>query len=357
MIDTAFSFTRRQFRRWPVIEVYDLLDYSVADQYADQYPYVWLKNESETIRDDFDWSWQPPEDQRDLVHCFSKCLTESNRPISWNVLKLVSTNKNSRTAEKSQPLIACWETLSRTIAFYSTRQLNANLEKFYRCKKRFPDAIYYDDKNSIQEIVDDLSTRKIENTVFIFNIDIELNHDFVFDFVPVDNNTVYQFRVDHESSNFPYEDYNAICLNKQAIENYETIDCVVSSDRVVGTLVDYKDPYCAWVSAYRTGVLLHSDAVKPKIHKNKILTELISHDVTRIDQFLQDGVQTAMVDYESFGNRLLDDIDSFKYLLDRFKQRQDEKQNITVNKNANAARLRAQFGSESEEYQQALKSI
>lgn len=357
--DTVFNHTKRQFKRWPVIEVYDLLDYSVADRYVDQYPYVWLKNKDVVIREDFDWSWTPCESEQNIVHCFCKAL-ENKRPINWNVLKLVSTNSAQRQSEKKQPLIASWEINSVFIVFYTFKK-KVVAKKYNNLAKIYPNTLLVQDADSIDDVVKLIPDNSKFKTYYIVDIDLDIDPNFDFTFVP-DNDLINYFRVSHYSNSHTYEDGSIICFNKSCLENlrknhnnYKKYTTV--KKHVAGTLNDYQNPENCWINAYTTSIKLNSDFIKPKVHKNKILTELISNNFNRLDDYLKDGAEIGLVDYEQHGDVLLDKINSYEYLKNRFRDRQQQRQEQILNPRAAAARLKALYGETSDEYLNALKSI
>jgi hypothetical protein len=358
-VNTAFNFTKRQFKRWPVVEAHDLLDYSVADKYADKYPYVWLKNKNINIRDDFDWSWIPPEPEQNIVHCFCKAL-ENKRPVDWSVLKLVSTDSSMRTTEKKQPLIASWETNSTFIVFYTFKK-KVVAKKYNDFAKRYPNTKLVQDADSVIDVILKISKNTNYETYYIVNMDLEIDANFDFTYVP-ENDLVNYFRVNHYSNSHAYEDGSIICFNKNCLNNIHRSNSNLKKHTTVksvvaGTLNDYQNPEDCWINAYTTSIKLNSNFIKPKVHKNKILTELISNNFNRLDDYLKDGAEQGLVDYEQYGELLLDEINSYEYLKNKFRERQQHRQDQILNPRATAARLKALHGENSDEYLNALKSI
>jgi hypothetical protein len=358
-VNTAFNFTKRQFKRWPVVEAYDLLDYSVADKYADKYPYVWLKNKNIDIREDFDWSWSPPESEKHNVHCFPRAL-ENKRPVDWNVLKLVSTNKNLRLSEIKQPLIASWHISDSLIVFYTFKK-KVTSKKYINLSKKYPNTKLVADANTLEDVIKSVNCISKIKTFYFINIDVDIDQNFDFMYKS-QSDLINYFRVDHYSNSYSYEDGSFVCLNRsclQTIHNnrYDFKKFVTAKTETAGILNDYQNPEDCWINAYKISVKLNSDFIKPKTHKNKILTELISNNVNRLDDYLKDGVEVGLTDYEDQGDLLLSKIENYDYCKQRFKDRQQQRQIQILNPRATAARMKAMHGEDSDEYLNALKSI
>lgn len=350
-----FSFTKSHFKRWPLIEVDDLLDYSVTDQYNGKYPYVWLKNKEIEVREDFDWSWYPADDQVNLVHCFPQCSMLTKRPTSWNVLKLVSTNPKLRKRENKQPKIASWYNDVCDIFFFTKDTTPYNL-KFLRAKQKFPAAKIITNYVSLEDTL--LSIKPKHNLIYLFNIDVDVNYDFDFG-MNLSDDCLYHLTLDHRSNGMKYPDTNAYAFTADFLESFKKDQSellLVESKHCPGIMNDYANPLNAWMSSYITTCLLLSDYIKPAMHKNKILTEFISYDVNRLDLYVKDGCETAVSDYEK-DHKIANKVENVKFIVERFKERQQEKQNAIVNPIAQAARLRAQYGDTSDQYMDALKSI
>jgi hypothetical protein len=358
-VNTAFNFTKRQFKRWPVVEAYDLLDYSVADKYADKYPYVWLKNKNIDIREDFDWAWCPTESEKHNVHCFPRAL-ENKRPVDWNVLKLVSTNKYLRANDIKQPLIASWQFCNYIVVFYTFKKKVVS-KKYLNLSKKYPNTVLISDASTFTDVAKKIKVKSNYEIYYFIDVDVAINENFDFNFQPT-NNLMHYFPVDHYSNSYSYEDGSFVCLNKfclQAIHNnrYDFKKFVTAKTEPVGILNDYQNPEDCWINAYKISVKLNSDFIKPKTHKNKILTELISNNVNRLDDYLKDGVEVGLTDYEEHGDLLLSKIENYDYCKQRFKDRQQQRQEQILNPRATAARMKAMHGEDSDEYLNALKSI
>lgn len=358
-IYTAFNHTKRQFKRWPIVEAYDLLDYSVADKYADKYPYIWLKNKNIDIREDFDWSWHPTESEKYKVHCFPRAL-ENKRPVDWNVLKLVSTNKQLREDDIKQPLIASWQFCNYIVVFYTFKK-KVTSRKYINLSKKYPNTKLVSDVNTIEDVIKSVEIKPKIDRYYFVDIDVAINDDFEFDYIPK-SDLIHYFCVDHYSNSYTYEDGSFICLNKNCLQSihsnkYNFNNYVTAKTKSVGIFNDYQNPEDSWINAYKLSIKLNSDFIKPKIHKNKILTELISNNVNRLDDYLKDGVEVGLTDYEEHGNTLLLKIEDYEFLRTRFKDRQQQRQVQILNPRAIAARMKAMHGEDSNEYLDALKSI
>ena len=89
---TAFSRTKANWKRYPIIETADMDDYSVVQKYKDKYPYIWLKHEDYDIQPNFNWNFYPEQQNKNSIHSFPSCNPHSKRPVSWEVLRLVPTH-------------------------------------------------------------------------------------------------------------------------------------------------------------------------------------------------------------------------------------------------------------------------
>lgn len=349
--EIAFGSTVSKLNNLPILKVNNLLDYSVADQYEGQYPYIWLQNKRMDIRDDFNWSWRPEQFERNLVHCFPVCNAKTQQPINWNALKLVSTSPAMRLGEKTQTIPAKYTLENYTIVFVST---DANRDRavveFHRQQLKFENARLYTGVDSIRSVLSELNPDVLTDHIFLFDINTNID-DFINPDIDIDNALVFCM-TNHRSNGIDYADGNAVYIHKrylkQYLQNQHRLDICVLDTHVFGVYNDCADPYKAWVNAYSNTVQmelvheLYNDRVKQRILSsylddyNYYLTKQVFLDNgkstvganSRLQSYIKDGCQTALADIKQYINdvqHLMSNYRSASWLRQRFDQRQIER--------------------------------
>lgn len=363
---TLFSITKSQFKRWPILEVYNLLDYSVADRYRDEYKYVWLKNKTSDINPTFNWSWEPHEGTEDLVHCFPACLEESLRPISWNELKLVSTDPRKRKKEIRQPLIARHVKENFSVFYYGFDETDT-IAKFNAKKQSDPVASIarvISDYDNLIDTIKSVNTNMCADGVYFLHIDVDTSIDSILDTTQFDNNSFVSLKLDHHANHYSFADDHMIYVSREFLIKCQSDNSlykqkVYDNTKTYGSVNDYRNPLNTWSNAYRNTIKIYNNLLDVGKLKNKILTDYISHTASRLDAYMKDGCETAAHDFEKLADptSMLDDVESHIWMYERFLARQQEKNKQTVNPAAELARIKAKYGKDSEEYNNALKAI
>jgi len=354
--ELAFGATLRRLNNLPIIKVYDLLDYSVADQFQDRYPYVWLQNHRMEIREDFDWSWRPNQNQRDCVHCFPMCNSSTRQPMNWNVLKLVSTDPRMRKQEIQQPLPACYTLENFSMIFFSadTNPERAR-KKFNAHQLKFGNARLVTNADSLRDAIDQLNPDLLTEHIYVFDINVQIDiAKFEHPDIDIDDALVF-CKTNHRSNGITYADGNAVYIHRNYLKRYlqrrTRLDIQVLEEYEFGEFDDAVDPYQAWVSSYTNTIQmelipdLYDDCVKQRILRsylddyNYYLTKQVylqtggvaTNTNSRLQTYIKDGCQTALSDVETYRNDLnyiLKNYRSQVWQRERFQQRQQERQSV-----------------------------
>lgn len=371
MLETAFSLTRRNFKRWPVVEVEELEfhDNSIAQRYASRTPFIWVLNKryKDQIIENFDYNYYPQE--KETVYLFSRCFFESKKPIDWNVIKLVPTTVISNNV-KSKAIA------SYTYAdmyFYSI--LDRNITKKILEKPKELRYKLLRPKKNLDEIIFSIDLHNL-NVSHVWLIDLDVDIDLRYNFnIKLDNtDTIYYIPVKHKSTGLVYADSSAMLIPVDYIRHIQaktkdTISHLVKTSILdvesVGVLNDLTDPKFAWIRSYATSALLHKNKMllSHKSQKNKILSAYMSLSSELLSsKYAIDGSTFALVDIE---NNLNIDYNDFTALDKRFDEynvinsdsEEKRKAYILKNKLDKIAKI---YGTESDEYKKLeneLKSI
>jgi hypothetical protein len=324
MFNTAFSITKSRLKNRPVIKTYNLNDYSQADQYADVYKYVWLVNSEKEILTDFDWGWTPDENEEHLIHCFPECNPVFKFPVDWNTAKLVPTIRNSDTREKRQPVIAAYKTYQHTLYLYSPSDttLMKKVKKFQNSGKIFKVITNYDSLNIALRKID---IKSANTNIWLIDANVVLDDNFSLD-QDITDGHILNFKVKHLSNQNSYADGSVVAVTKETLQ--QILDGKEIKTKTVNTIAGINDdmfnPTRSWINAYSTTIKIEKEIIKVGRSKNKIYKDFEDVVGTRLKTYVNDGYITALNDLSD--NNIVD-IDSYKLMEIRFKQRTEEKQN------------------------------
>lgn len=310
LYNTAFSYTKSRFKKWPVHVTTDTADLSQADQYASESKYVWLYDDSFPIIDDFNWNYFPPPENEYDVTEFSYCMRETKSPLRWGVLRLVPTDKNRRGETKRSPLIASYRKSAAPIYFCAYNDGKA-VSKFNKVKLDKHEC-YLKQSTSFKELIDSIDTTQIEDSVWLIDTNVTLNPGISFDFELPETNTIFSFTVVHGESGMVYSNKSVMLVSKKFIEHMQSNDNVefdvIHRPEIAGVLHYDQDPYTSWVYAYHTGIMLGTgefDHMKP-FQKTMIKNSLLKETTSLKQTYSIAGMKSALEDiekeeYVSFG--------------------------------------------------------
>jgi hypothetical protein len=369
MFKTAFSYTKQNFNKWPVIETDQMDSYDLADAYKDKVPYVWFVNPNYNIHAEFNWNFRPLEEQRFNVHSFPRCFAKSKKPINWDVVKIVPTNPNSRiNVDIKQPVISSFVESEYPIYIYSfndrfsTKKLLARpIHKKHRLIKS---------RKSLSDIFSNLNLDYIEDFVWLLDIDVDTGAKFYFDFVPQSDDTIYMFKVEHKSTGLVYGDHSVMLIPKKYITEVQDSQKTkiqpkfhyTEVDILAGTLDDITDPAKAWQRAFATASLLIQGKFPNdnKKLKNKIMASYISQHTSRMNDYVKDACECAVKKNEN-EYIYVDLLYNHQWLEDVFNQRQEFLRNEQSNLQPNRLEIiKKIYGENSEQYkayEQKLKTV
>lgn len=363
MFKTAFSYTKQNFNKWPIIETSDMHSYELADAYKDKVPYVWFVDTEYDIVDGFDWNFRPEDNNRFCIHSFPRCFHKSKRPVNWDVVKLVPTNPLARiTQTVNQQLISSFSYSEYPTYVYSFDKFSLkkvpkgsmNKHRIIRTRK------------SLDEIFLNLNLDYIEDYVWLVDIDVEVDSKFYFEFRPVLENTIYMFKLNHKSTNLVYGDLGLILVPKSyiaALQNKKpTVVTYKEVDVVAGVLNDMTDPMKAWERAFATASLLIQNKFpnNDKKLKNKIMSEYITNNTSRMHDYIKDACNYAVMENEkSYID--VNDLHNHRWLDQAFEERQEFLRNRQSNQHPNRLDIIKRIYGESSEqykaYEQKLKTV
>lgn len=366
MFKTAFSYTKQNFNKWPVIETTDIDLYELADAYKDKVPYVWFVNPHYNIHTEFNWNFKPLDEQRFNVHSFPRCFAKSKKPINWDVVKLVPTDPAYRiNVEVKQPLISSYVNAEYPIYTYSFNDRFSTKKLVVRPKHKQHRLIK--SRKSLTEIFSYLNLDYIEDFVWLVDIDADTNSDFYFDFVPESDDSIYMFKLQHKSTDLTYGDQSLMLVPKKYIaatqrNSKKTKFHYKEVDVVAGILDDMTDPAKAWQRAFATASLLIQGKFpnNDKKLKNKIMASYISQHTSRINDYVKDACECAVKQNEK------DYIDTellynHQWLEDVFNQRQEflrtEQSNLQPNRLEIIKKIYGETSEQYKAYEQKLKTV
>jgi hypothetical protein len=368
MLQTAFSLTKRNFKRWPVIEVdeKDFHDNKVACQFESSTPFVWVLNKryKGQIIEDFDFNYYPED--KETVYLFSRCFFESKKPIDWNVIKLVPTNIISKTVNSKT--IASYTYAD--VYFYSMLDRNITKKLLEKTKELRYKLIR--PKKDIDEVILSIDLHRLNVThIWLIDLDVELDLRYNFNIKPDNTDTIYYIPVKHKSTGLIYPDHSAMLIPTDYIRHIQAgsknkiehlVKTEVLDSEPIGTLNDLSDPKFAWIRSYSTSGLLYKNKLTftNKSQKNKILSAYMSLSSDLLSsKYAIDGSTFALIDIE---NNVNIDFSNFNSLDKRFEEYNNinfdlentRKEIILKNKIDKIAKI---YGTDSEEYKKLANEL
>ena len=360
MIKTAFSITRSQWKRYPVIETSDVTDISVVEKYKNTYPYIWLKNKNYIIQPNFNWNFFPEQKNKNSIHSFPSCNPYSKRPVSWEVLRLVPTHLSNNLDVVRSNQIAAYKTNILPIYMYAFN--DKFVMKKYRMLK-IPEITCHliNNKKTMTEVFESLSDIT-DKKVWLVNADVTIGNIADLNYLIGDADIV-RFPVKHKSNGLTYADDSVLLVNidyvKKFIKSKSNIPCKIRiAEKSIGYVNDTADPFKAWANAYHTCLnVQYSNDKNIKKNKNKILTAYTGLEPSRINNLIKAGVQQAEIDilepdfdYDKFIN--------WDHMLKRFTNHSRTSGNfIPVISDKRLASLEKIYGKDSDEYQKLSSQL
>jgi hypothetical protein len=336
-------------------------DLSQVDKYKDESPYVWLLNDNYELLETFNYNWFPTETERFKTHVFPRCGQRTKRPIAWNAVKLVPTTvSEQRKEEVKQPIIASYGHPGFAIIYafndpIAVKKLKTFDEKecIYQLTKRH---------NSFKDFVENINTDYVGDFVWIVDVDFKPNKDFQFDFIPETNDTVYFYKVFHDSTKLVYADRSVMLVPVSYIIDYQKGNVSKykfrTAEHPVGILSDASNPLKTWARAYSlTMQLVNNDLGNVnKKEKNRILETMLDSD----NKYIKSACNAATQDSDNTTSKEeqqehFTNSQDFKWLEEQFIERQKaELKSVTNDKSAKIAeRISRAYGKNSKEYKEA----
>ena len=360
MIKPAFSITRSQWKRYPVIETTDVTDLSVIEKYKNNYPYVWLKHKDCDIQPNFNWNFYPEQQNKNSIHSFPSCNPHSKRPVSWKVLHLVPTHSPDPLNVIRSNQIAAYKVNLIPMYIYAFN------DKFVMKKYRLANITerschLINNKKTMTEVFESLSDIT-DKHIWLINADVKIDNITGLNY-PLGDADIVKFPVAHQSTGLTYADDSVLLLNidyiKKFIKSKVSIPCNIEiAKETIGHVNDTIDPFKAWANAYYTCLnVQHGNDKNIKKKKNKILTAYTGLEPSRVNTLIKAGVQQAEIDilnpkfdYDTFVN--------WDHILKRFTEwntkSSDEKTQLS---NKRMIRVKKIYGEDSEEYQKLSSQL
>jgi hypothetical protein len=354
MFNTAFSFTKSKWNRWPIIETEDVSDLSQIKKYCGQYPYVWLKDIRYDILETFNWNFYPDDSNKNKIHSFPLCLSKNKKPVRWDVLCLVPTNATDSTEVQHCPYIASYQQkIKPPVYIYTFSDKNA-IKKYNNFN--LPDHAVHliNNKQSMSRVYSLLNG---SNPMWLIDSDVTINNvnDLAFTRSDAD---IFMFNVLHKSTGTIYADESVQFINPSYLEilkgNTKRIPVIKKIDTVIGTINDVENPFKAWARAYYTFMFLSETEIPHlKRKKNSILGKYVSLTGSRLNTLAQSGVEEAekFRSSEEYGyNKILD----WDILEKRFKNYIQSSEPQSENHSVLEKRLekiKKLYGTDSEQHQ------
>ena len=375
---TAFSRTKANWKRYPIIETADMNDYSVVQKYKDKYPYIWLKHEDYDIQPNFNWNFYPEQQNKNSIHSFPSCNPHSKRPVSWEVLRLVPTHLVNNPDVVRSNQIAAYKMNMTPMYIYAFN--DKSVMKKYRMVS-IPERSCHliNNKKSMNEVYEMLSSSN-SDSVWLVHADVRIDNISTLD-SKIGDADIVRFPVVHQSTGLTYADDSVSLvkidyikklvsrgLNSEAepfiidplsgelvpnkIEESIKSKIIKTSIIPIGHINDTVDPFKAWANAYHTCLYVqYSDDTDIKKKKNKILGAYTGLQPSRVNDLIKAGVQQAEIDilnpdfdYDTFIN--------WNHILKQFtewnKKSSDETLHVSKKR---IGRIKKIYGKDSDEYQ------
>ena len=359
MFNTAFSFTKSKWNRWPIIETKDVSDLTQVEKYRGKYPYVWLKDDRYDILETFNWNYYPEEQHKSKIHTFPLCLPKNKKPVRWDVLCLVPTSANDTTEIIRCPYIASYnERLKPSVYIYTFSDKEA-VKKY--SKYNLPEHTVHLIKN--KESMDRVySLLNGGDPMWLIDGDVTINNLDDLNFTQSDAD-IFMFNVLHKSTDLIYADESVQFINPSYLEilrgNINRKPVIKKIDKIIGVIDDVENPFKAWARAYSTFMFL-SDTEIPhlKKQKNKILGKYMSLSGSRTKDMARAGVEEAEK-FRSSDDFMFNKILNWNILETRFKKFIEEP-SIPKNQEIQLKRLEKTkriYGKDSTQYQKLSSQL
>jgi len=354
-IQTAFSITKSKWNRYPIIDVDDMEDVSVANQYRDRYPYVWLKNKKRTILKTFNWNFTPEHENRHKIHEFPMCVERSKRPISWDALRLVPTSATSESETIHANRIASYRGKVVPMYVYSFNDRHA-LKKFTKLSTIERPCHIIRNKENMKSVYNQLMD--VEDNLWLIDGDVTIHNYSDLEFSPTDDYDIYMFDVAHHSTGLIYADQSVQYITKEyfaKIKAGENIRIKHVSHHI-GDVNDMCDPFKAWANAYYNTLYLTNTKISHlKKQRNKILQKYVQLSGSKLKENASAGTHQA----ENDRNNITDTTVTWSNILSSFskwndKNTETDDQKLLQKRLQSAKRI---YGEDSDEYQKLSSQL
>lgn len=357
IINTAFSYTKSKWKRWPIIEVDDVSDLTVLKNY-NNYPFVWLKNKRYEILESFNWNFYPESNKQNSIHSFPVCIKGSKRPIDWTALHLVPTTADKNTnINKCQQIAGYIESLA-PMYIYAFNDKHA-IKKYNRLANIERQCHLIRTKNNMAEVYELLDSQR---PVWLINADVTIdNYDFL-NFESSDAD-LYMFDVIHQSTGLTYADESVQLISPSYLQilagDIKREPIIKHINKKIGSVNDVTDPFKAWANAYYTTLYLkNTNIAHLKKKKNNILGTYIQPGISRINEYLRAGVEEAETDSQ-LNNYVFETFTKWDKILDRFNKWKNRTTNtpeeLLLQKRLQG--IKKTYGENSEEYQKLSNQL
>tara|TARA_R110000744_G_scaffold198447_6_gene317722 strand:+ start:3325 stop:4422 length:1098 start_codon:yes stop_codon:yes gene_type:complete len=360
MIKTAFSITRSQWKRYPVIETTDVTDLSVVEKYKNRYPYVWLKHKHYIIQPNFNWNFSPEQHNKNRIHSFPSCNPHSKRPVSWEVLRLVPTHSPNNLDVIRSNQIAVYKTNIPPIYMYAFKDKFV-MDKYRKIKIPEITCHLINNKKTMAEVFESLSDIT-DKKIWLVNADVTISNITDLNY-PMGNADIVRFPVKHKSTGLTYADDSVLLINVDYIKRFIKSKSNISfktkvAEKTIGYVNDISDPFKAWANAYYTCLnTQYGNDTNIKKNKNKILGAYTVLEPSRVNDLIKAGVQHAEIDilnpkfdYDTFIN--------WDQMLKRFTDYHTTSKNfIPIISDKRLKSLEKTYGKDSDEYQKLSSQL
>ena len=240
---------------------------TIAFEYKDEAPMVWIHTEGANIVKDFPWHYRPSDLGKNLIHAFPRVGRRSGRAVRWGDIKLVPTSGFSFGIVKNK-IHGTHHDADFDIFMISFHEAEAD-RNFAKLKLQFPEAQHVKNVEGIGNAHKKCGELAKSQMVYIVDADADIMDDFKFDFIPPmskRDNTTYVWSARNPINELEYG-YGAVKLfpKKQLQElghilpDFSTGVSFYQPVANVSNITRFnKDPYRTWRSAYRECVKLAS---------------------------------------------------------------------------------------------------
>jgi len=320
MFNAFQNISNRILNQWPIIRTSKMEDFSQADKYADNVPYVWLVNTNYKVKEDFPFSWRPPADKMFHIHSFPRCVERTRQPIKWDMVRLVPTSSRKRIEKEiKQPIIASLNKNKSQMFSYSFDD-RASMRKLKTQHAVWSELQVIKNTTGFTPLYKTVGRRALTDFVWLFDIDFKFGKGFDLDFVPPNNDSVYMWKTNTTAHSIAHPTGAVMFVPRNLLRTGFNASDIQVVDEIAGTLNATADPFRTWSRAFRTAVNYTANDIT-YTDSDAIIQASLNADSGNLKRYVRKGTQAGIEFANEFGNdqSRLADSDNIEKLKDLFR--------------------------------------